>query len=224
MEKKRNFLFSVLFLLFLLLFFLCNIGIVYAECSSGQIDINSASAEELDKIIWIGPATAEKIINARPFDNVGSLIKVSGIGEVKVSDIIEEGLACVENEKQDSEEDESEVIADEPENKDNDRETEDNEDKQTDDEITGNIENNDKEEDEDDEQVIRLGEQDISAQVIKLGEDNSDSITNSKTNLITNKQDNRIIYKSRNEYIKEYAIYCFALLCVFIIILLIKER
>lgn len=69
-----------------------------AVCKEGQIDINSASAEDLDKIIWVGPATAEKIINGRPFENVDSLIDVSGIGEIKLADIKEQGLACVNEE------------------------------------------------------------------------------------------------------------------------------
>ena len=66
--------------------------------SAGCVDINSASFEELDEIVWVGPATAQKIIDARPFDSVEDLEKVSGIGEVKISDIKEEGLACVEGE------------------------------------------------------------------------------------------------------------------------------
>jgi len=80
--------------LFALVLFL--IGSVSAICDSGGIDINSAKAEELDKITWVGPATATKIIAARPFDSVDNLIEVSGIGEVKLADIKAEGLACVE--------------------------------------------------------------------------------------------------------------------------------
>jgi len=79
----------VLFILFL--------NFVSASCSGNQININSASASELDKLIWVGPATAEKIVNARPFEDVDSLIEVSGIGEVKIADIKEQGLACVED-------------------------------------------------------------------------------------------------------------------------------
>ena len=66
--------------------------------SASCIDINSASLEELDEIVWVGPATAQKIVDARPFDSVENLDKVSGIGEVKVADILEEGLACVDGE------------------------------------------------------------------------------------------------------------------------------
>lgn len=69
---------------------------VFANCSDGQIDINSASKEDLDKITWIGPATADKIIAGRPFENLDSLIDVSGIGDKKLADIKSQGLACVE--------------------------------------------------------------------------------------------------------------------------------
>jgi hypothetical protein len=71
--------------------------------SSSCIDINSASLSELDKIIWVGPATAQKIIDARPFDDVNDLDKVSGIGDAKIADIEEEGLACVNSKKEDEE-------------------------------------------------------------------------------------------------------------------------
>lgn len=82
-------------LIFLYLFLILQIS---AICSDTQIDINSASIEELDKIIWVGPPTAEKIINTRPFNSVGDLTKVSGIGEVKIADIKLQGLACVSEE------------------------------------------------------------------------------------------------------------------------------
>ena len=72
------------------------IDLSYATCNPSQININHASLEELDKIIWVGPATAQKIIDKRPFEDLDSLIKVSGIGEVKLQAIKDEGLACVE--------------------------------------------------------------------------------------------------------------------------------
>ena len=79
-------------LLLTLVLFLTNIS---ALCEEGQIDINSASAKELDKIIWVGNATAEKIIVNRPFSSVDELTKVSGIGDIKLADIKSQGLACV---------------------------------------------------------------------------------------------------------------------------------
>lgn len=95
----KNFLdFFILTILF--------VTVVSAACSEGQIDINTASAEELDDIMWVGNATAHKIIANRPFNSVDELTKVSGIGEVKLSDIKEQGLACVA----DNEENSSETI------------------------------------------------------------------------------------------------------------------
>ena len=64
------------------------------------VDINTASKEELDEIINIGPATADKIIAYRqttPFTSVGDLINISGIGEVTLNEIIAQGKACVLN-------------------------------------------------------------------------------------------------------------------------------
>jgi hypothetical protein len=75
---------------------------VLAECDRNQIDINSASLTKLDEIVWVGEATAEKIIDGRPFRKLGDLDDVRGIGEKKLEDIIDEGLACVEgNEDED---------------------------------------------------------------------------------------------------------------------------
>ena len=69
---------------------------VSALCEDEQIDINIASAEELDKLIGIGPVKAQAIIDTRPFDSIDSLIDVYGIGEVTLTNIKEQGLACVE--------------------------------------------------------------------------------------------------------------------------------
>jgi len=88
--------------LFLLLAFFILISFISAECLENQININTASAEDLDKIIWVGSVTAQNIINSRSFDSLGDLIKVSGIGEIKLQDIKEQGLACVEKEEQEN--------------------------------------------------------------------------------------------------------------------------
>lgn len=94
----------------LFLFILLFIQVVSATCDSNQVDINTASLGELDEIIWIGEATAEKIIAARSFSKIDDLTKVSGIGEVKLQDIKDQGLACVESqeEEQETEEEENE--------------------------------------------------------------------------------------------------------------------
>lgn len=82
-----------------------------AICDDNQIDINSASAGELDKIIWVGPATAEKIIANRPFESVDDLVDVSGISEGRLSDIKEQGMACIKDseKEENTEEDVSET-------------------------------------------------------------------------------------------------------------------
>jgi competence ComEA-like helix-hairpin-helix protein len=88
---------------------------VYASCEEGQIDINSASLEELDNLSGIGPAYANEIINSRPFSSVDELIDVKGIGEVTLDKIKTQGLACVDNEEDLENEEESEKEADEEE-------------------------------------------------------------------------------------------------------------
>jgi len=78
-----------------LIFILC--CAFFSICSAeNKIDINTATPEQLDEIIEIGPKTAQKIIDARPFSSLDDLLKVSGIGEKTLAKIKEQGLACVD--------------------------------------------------------------------------------------------------------------------------------
>jgi len=90
-------------------------------CSEGQININAADEELLQRIIQIGPSRAEQIIQLRknrPFYSLDDLIRVSGIAEGIISQIREEGLACADQpdriffiEEEPEEEPEGEEIA-----------------------------------------------------------------------------------------------------------------
>ncbi len=59
--------------------------------SSTKVDLNTATAEELDKLPGIGPATAEAIIRYREtrgrFRSVTELLEVRGIGEAKLEQL-----------------------------------------------------------------------------------------------------------------------------------------
>lgn len=59
------------------------------------IDINHASADEVQGIIHIGTERAQDLINLRPFDSVDDLDSIKGIGPARIADIKNEGLACV---------------------------------------------------------------------------------------------------------------------------------
>jgi competence ComEA-like helix-hairpin-helix protein len=95
MEKRLIFLF--VFLIFI-------VGNVVALCDENQIDINSASLEELKTFTGIGDVKAQAIIDERPFDSVDDLVDVYGIGPATLKNMKDEG-ACVSNEKE-SEDDE----------------------------------------------------------------------------------------------------------------------
>jgi competence ComEA-like helix-hairpin-helix protein len=77
------------------LIFIFLIGNVFASCNETQININSASVEELDNLTGIGEVYAVRIIENRPFSSVGDLVDVDGIGEKTLEKIKLQGLACV---------------------------------------------------------------------------------------------------------------------------------
>ena len=64
-------------------------------CEEGKVDVNSASAEELDLIIHIGPVRAAEAVQLRPFSSLDDLDRINGIGPSRLADIKAEGLACV---------------------------------------------------------------------------------------------------------------------------------
>jgi competence protein ComEA len=62
-----------------------------AAAAGGPVDINRASADQLDELPGVGPTTAEAIIDHReqngPFGSVDELIDVRGIGEAKLEQL-----------------------------------------------------------------------------------------------------------------------------------------
>ena len=65
--------------------------------ASGEdcIDINSASLDDIKKIIHFGDARAEELIDKRPYQSINDLTKINGIGDARIADIKEQDLACV---------------------------------------------------------------------------------------------------------------------------------
>ena len=98
------------FLLMILLIFL--FPTIFALCEEGQIDINSASLEKLEEIIHVGPAVAGYIVEARPFSSIDELVNVSYISEGYLEDIKSQGLACVNRQSQEEDDDETPPIND----------------------------------------------------------------------------------------------------------------
>jgi competence ComEA-like helix-hairpin-helix protein len=98
---------------FIIFLFIIAISFTSASCENNQIDINQASAEDLDKLSGIGPVKAQAIIEARPFDSIDELIDVVGIGEVTLANIKQQGLACVKDEEESSQEESQKQEAEE---------------------------------------------------------------------------------------------------------------
>ncbi|MBN6886985.1 competence protein ComEC [Cytobacillus horneckiae] len=65
------------------------------EEASSCININRASVDELQNIIHIGKDRAKQLIEQRPYVSLNDLEKINGIGEARMADILDEGLACL---------------------------------------------------------------------------------------------------------------------------------
>lgn len=66
-------------------------GLETSQSQNSLISINSASAEELDKLPGIGPVTAQKVISLRPYNTVDELLSKKAVNSsvfAKVKDLV----------------------------------------------------------------------------------------------------------------------------------------
>lgn len=77
------------------------LNLISATCNPGQININSASLSELDKLDGIGEVKAQAIIEGRPYSSLEDLLNVKGIGNITLQKIKVQNLACVVNREED---------------------------------------------------------------------------------------------------------------------------
>jgi competence protein ComEA len=86
MLKRKNRITLKYFLSFIMLIivaFVMTVGVTFAQTKkaveqktpAGLVDINSASQKDLEELKGVGPATAKKIIDGRPYKSVSDLSK-----------------------------------------------------------------------------------------------------------------------------------------------------
>lgn len=63
-------------------------------CAPGQVDINSAGLDDLQRIHQVGPDRGRQILELRPFSSVQAMDRISGIGPARLAEIIDQGVAC----------------------------------------------------------------------------------------------------------------------------------
>lgn len=181
---------------FIFMFLILFTHFALSQCSSDQVNINTAPISDLDKLTGIGPAYAQDIINARPYSSLDDLDRAKNIGPSRLDKIKQQGLACV------SSEDQSQPQTNTQEDVQN-TEIEDNTD-DADSVITSNA-------------VAPIEEVEINQET----QPNENIINlNSDNNIIKEE----IVYESKNEIIRKYAIYAFAIFLVLIIIILLIKR
>lgn len=62
-----------------------------------KVNINKASKQDLCKIIHIGEKRAGQIIAGRKFNDVHEISKVTGLGRIRMMDLIRQGYAFVKD-------------------------------------------------------------------------------------------------------------------------------
>ncbi|MCF7910348.1 helix-hairpin-helix domain-containing protein [Candidatus Pacearchaeota archaeon] len=187
--------------LFLIIFFLFFLNFVYVfvlisgSCDEDQIDINSASLDELDKLYGIGPAKSQAIVDARPYENIDELTNAYGIGPATLEAIKSQGLACVNNDEAETENSESDNDNEEAETENSD----DDENKELEFAPVSYEEENTKENKiEQKNEVIKL-----NPKTIKTEEN---------------------VYEEDNKKLKNYALYLFFAFSLVIVILIILKK
>ena len=79
----------------LLLIFIFLLLLPIKVFATDTVNINTASLSQLDGLAEIGPAMAQRIVNARPFSSVDDLLRVKGIGPKTLQKIKTQGIACI---------------------------------------------------------------------------------------------------------------------------------
>jgi len=177
------------------------ISFCFAQCNSGQIDINSASLSDLDKLIGIGPAYAQGIIDGRPYSLIDELDKVKGIGPKTLEKIKSQGLACIgsgtsvkttTSSTEEITEESSEVDGQENEVY-----------------STPTV-------------TAHVIEESISEQQITIEMEQTENIINLNSDIKTTEE--KIVYESRSEQIRKYSIYVFVIFLLVVAIFLLLEK
>src|SRR6476469_3852240 len=64
-----------------------NPPMTHAQAKGSPVNVNTADLATLETLPGIGPATAQKIVDGRPYKNAADLEKVSGMSKAKVDAI-----------------------------------------------------------------------------------------------------------------------------------------
>lgn len=69
--------------------------VVEGGCRADQVDVNIATAAELERIVHIDQARARWIIEGRPWGSIDHLRHLGGMDPARVAEIVEQDVACI---------------------------------------------------------------------------------------------------------------------------------
>lgn len=70
-------------------------GEASVRCARGQVDLNIATPDQLQRLTNVGPAEATAIVAMRPVEDLWELAAVPGMTAEELAELLTEGLACI---------------------------------------------------------------------------------------------------------------------------------
>jgi DNA uptake protein ComE-like DNA-binding protein len=65
------------------------------RCTRGQVDLNTAAPDQLQRLAHVGPTEADAIVAMRPVEDLWELAAVPGMTPEELAELLTQGVACI---------------------------------------------------------------------------------------------------------------------------------